>query len=362
MPFLPISLFGSSVDLRIGPAYDGLVDPSVDCTLKDKTIKAIRIETAIFDDDGKEIRRALLGTCSKTEFAEENWIYSLDDDGRVRKREKDTTQIDDNGRIIEAARHTWTEQSKEETDGEEFVRYQNTYDPAGRPLDFRIIDTDGSAHTWRNTLDDRGDAVVVTSIDSDGEIESVDRYQFDDQHHPISESTNNGPVDHRYRYDPRGRLMEEITGDGENRNTVLYTYDEAGRQLSKSTFAGPSPRRPSWQDGFSYWPNGYIKEEWRLNWQGAATSFESYAYDGHDHLTQNWVYNPGRNDQPQKFLAIVDGHIQTFGGSNGLLLITYTYDSHGNWVKAVESKLSVASEPASKRGVTAILYQQIEYR
>jgi YD repeat-containing protein len=359
---LPISLFAtSSVDIRIGPAYDGLVHPSVDCILKDKTVKAIRIETAIFNDDGQEIRRATLRTCSKTDSAEEFWIYSLDEDGSVRKREKDTTRFDDHDRVIEQIFHTWTEKSEVEMKGEQVLRHQITYDAAGKPLDFRMIDSDGSAHTSRSTFDDRGDEVAVTGIDSDGEIEFVTQYQFDDQHHRISESTDRGPVDHRYKYDPQGRLIEEITGEGESRNTVLYTYDEGGRQLSKSTFVGLSPRM-QWRHGFSYWPNGYIKEEWSLDSQGTAARFESYAYDEHDHMTQNWVYNPGKNGEVLKFLVTVDGHLQSFGGSNGLPIITYAYDSHSSWVEAVETKLSDYNEPASEREVTAIFYRQIEYR
>jgi hypothetical protein len=356
LALLPIGLFAtSSVDIRIGPAYNGLVHPGVDCILKDKTIKAIRIETAIFNNDWQEIRRATIRTCSKTESAEELWIYSLDDDGSVRKREKDTTRFDNHGRTIEQVFHTWTEKN------EEVVRHQITYDAAGKPLEFRMIDDDGSAHAFRSTFDERGDEVMVTSIDSDGEIDSVWQYQFDDQHHRISESMNHGPVDHRYKHDPQGRLIEEIVGEGESRNTFLYMYDEGGRQLSKSTLVGSSPRSQR-RDEFSYWPNGYIKEEWSLDSQGTAARFESYAYDEHDHMTQNWVYNCGKNGEPLKFIVTVDGHLQTFGASNGLPIITYIYDSHGSWVKAVETKLSDYNEPTSEREVTAIFYRQIDYR
>jgi hypothetical protein len=35
---------------------------------------------------------------------------------------------------------------------------------------------------------------------------------------------------------------------------------------------------------------------------------------------------------------------------------------HGNWVKAVETRLSSPDEPPSQREVTSILYRQIEYR
>lgn len=47
----------SSVEIREGPAYAGLTRPDTDCLANDETVRAVRIETAIFDDDGQEIRR-----------------------------------------------------------------------------------------------------------------------------------------------------------------------------------------------------------------------------------------------------------------------------------------------------------------
>lgn len=59
---------------------------------------------------------------------------------------------------------------------------------------------------------------------------------------------------------------------------------------------------------------------------------------------------------------LVDGRLETFGTSNCLRSFAYTYDSHGNWIKAVETQLSDPDEPASEREVIAITYRVIGYR
>jgi YD repeat-containing protein len=358
---LPFGLFATSeVVIRSGPAYDGIIRPEEDCNFKDKTIAAIRIEKAILNDDGKEIGRAVVRSCSKTKSIEEYWVYTLDEHGKVQDKRKDSTRQDDRGRIVETTTHTWD-------DGQESIeRYQMTYDSEDRLLEERMTANDGETRTSRHTYDDRGDT-VVTNIGENGTVESITKFRYDDQHHLLARTSDKGPETH-CKYDLQRRLVEETSGVGESRSTYLYTYDEQGRPLSKRLLVGSS-QQSTWVNGFSYWPNGLIKEEWLFRpppsqpgLDPPGLTFQSYAYDEHDHLTQEWVYRQTREDSAKKFLIPVDNRLETFGASNGLPLFTYTYDSHGNWIKAVETQVSEADEPASEREVTAITYRQIEYR
>lgn len=110
LPVLAISQIGciclfatSTVEIR----QEGLTRPDEDCLSNNETVRAVRIETAIFDDDGQEIRRAPIRTCLKSKSTKEEWVFTLDEDGRVLKREKDVTRLDDHGRDIEYAVYTW---------------------------------------------------------------------------------------------------------------------------------------------------------------------------------------------------------------------------------------------------------------
>jgi YD repeat-containing protein len=359
---LPFGLFAtSSVVIRSGPPYAGIIHPEEDCNFKNKMIAAIRIEKAILNEDGKEIGRAVVGSCSKTGSTEEYWFYTLDERGKVTDTRQDSTRQDNRGRIVEIITRTWD-------DGRESVeRYHTTYDSDGRLLEGRRIESDGETHTSRYTYEDGGNMVVSTEFNKDGKVESVSTSRYNDQHHLLAETRDKG-TETRYKYDVRGRLVEEVWRVGGSRSTYLYTYDEQGRPLSKRLLVGPSQQN-AWVGGFSYWSNGLIKDEWLFRSPASQSSFdppgltlESYAYDEHDRLTQEWVYRQTREGLPQRFLVPVDGRLEIFGSSNGLRSFAYTYDSHGNWIKAVETQLSDPDEPASEREVAAITYRQIGYR
>jgi YD repeat-containing protein len=284
-------------------------------------------------------------------------VFTLDEDGSVLKREKDVTRLDDHRREIEYLVYTWADRKMFT------ARYETTYDSQGRILQTRTVDEEGLANIVRYSLDERGDPVVATHIDSDGEIDYVTRSRYDGEHHLLSERTGgNGPGDTTYlKYDDRGRLIERISGQGEARTVLRYTYDEEGRPISYLHVIGSSPER-TWTGGYSYWPSGLIKEAWTLDEHGVPTKYSSYAYDERKHHRQEWVYTRAVNDRPENFVVLVDGHLTAFGETNGLPLITYTYDAHGNWVKAIETRLSSPSDPSSEREVTSITYRQIEYR
>jgi hypothetical protein len=156
-------------------------------------------------------------------------------------------------------------------------------------------------------------------------------------------------------------LIERISGQGETRTVLRYAYDEEGRPISYRQTYGSSPER-TWTSGYSYWPSGLIKEEWQLDEHGLPTKYSWYDYDEHKHYTQEWTYTPALKDRPENFVHLVDGHLRAFGETNGLPVITYTYDAHGNWVKATETRRSSPADPGSEREVTSIIYRQIEYR
>lgn len=243
------------------------------------------------------------------------------------------------------------------------TRYETTYDSQGRVLQIRTIDEEGLANTVQYGLDERGDPVVTTTLNSDGSIDYVTRSRYDDEHHLLCESTDfHGQGDTTcFKYDDRGRLIERSSGQGETKTVLRYVYDEEGRPISYRQNYGPSPER-TWTGGYSYWPSGLIKEEWQLDEQGLPTKYSSYAYDEHKHYTQEWIYTRDLKDEPENFVVLVDGHLRGFRNSNGLPTIAYTYDAHGNWVKAIETRLSSPADPGSEREVTSIIYRQIEYR
>ena len=147
-----LKLVAAYVTIRPGRAYDGLTPPIQDCFSKDKTIKAVRIETAICDDEGQEIRRAAVRTCSKTDKDEQVWVYNLDDDGVVLSKEQQVTCFDEHGRQSEHVVRTWAEGSLSA------ARYQSRYDAESRLVEIRNIDEDGTTNTVEYALDNRGDA------------------------------------------------------------------------------------------------------------------------------------------------------------------------------------------------------------
>jgi hypothetical protein len=57
----------------------------------------------------------------------------------------------------------------------------------------------------------------------------------------------------------------------------------------------------------------------------------------------------------------VNGEDLLFDGTNGLRSISYTYDSHGNWIKAVETGLSSDRDSHSGRIIHAVTYRAIHY-
>jgi hypothetical protein len=156
-------------------------------------------------------------------------------------------------------------------------------------------------------------------------------------------------------------LIERSSGQGETRTVLRYVYDEEGRPISYRQSSGSSPER-TWTGGYSYWPSGLIKEEWQLDEKGLPTKYSWYAYDKHKRYTQEWIYTPAVKGNPENLVLVVDGQLRGFGHTNGLPIVTYTYDAHGNWVKAIETRLSSPGDPSSKRELTSILYRQIEYR
>lgn len=348
-----ICLFATSaVEIR----HEGLTRPEEDCLSEDETVRVVRIEAAVFGDDGQEIRRAPIRTCLKSKSNKEEWVFTLDEDGSVLKRERNVTRLGDHGRVIEYAVYTWADGKMSST------RYETTYDSQGRVLQTQTVDEEGSADTLQYVLDERGDPVVTTNIDSEGEINYVTRSRYDDKHHLLFERTDGeGGDTTSFKYDDRGRLIERISGRSETRTVFRYEYDEEGRPISYRQIYGSSPER-TWTGGYSYWPGGLIKEEWQLHQQGLPTKYSSYAYDDYKHYRQEWIYTRALKDEPENFVLIVDGHVRTFGQSNGLPVITYTYDAHGNWVKAIETRLSSPAHPGSEREVTSIIYRQIEYR
>lgn len=357
-----LSLFvTSAVVIRSGPAYEGIVEPQNDCGFRDKAISAIRIDQAILNEDGQEIGRATICACSKTKSAEEYWSYTLDEGGLVQDKRKDIVRFDDRGHIIEIATHTWD-------DNQEVIhRAQMTYDAEGRLSEDRTLESDGETQISRHTYDEWGNLITSAETDRNGNPLFVIAFRYDDQHHVLAKMKDGKPESYS-RYDLQGRLIEEVSGTGENKITYLYTYDGQGRPLSKRLLAGPS-QQLQWVNGFSYWPNGLIKEDWLFrpataypSWESPGLRLESYAYDENDHVTQEWTYSQGGKGARKNFVIPVNGRLETFGASNGLPSFAYTYDSHGNWNKAVETMLSDSSEPASKREIQSIFYRQIDYR
>lgn len=86
-----------------------------------------------------------------------------------------------------------------------------------------------------------------------------------------------------------------------------------------------------------------------------------YEYDKRGHHTKEWVYELRPESTGHgRFKVDVDGREFMFDRTNGLPSTVYTYDSHGNWVKAVVTRISEDGTESSRR-VTERTYRKVEY-
>ena len=369
---LPVLLTGQQIRLTTGP-WGGLAENEQDCSVQGR-VQSIRITRSEIEDDGHQGARQATAKCifDRKGRIFDYWQYS--DYGNGKHTQRTLSLFDSRNRPVEVDDFDMNKDPKRPQ------RLLVKWDAKDRELETRSIDSDGSVNYWVSVeYDSQKDTVKQTHHDgSTGKIRSTTIRQYDTSHHLIHEEIRNINPDteskETFRNNDAGQRIEAFYGEGESAR-YIYAYDEHGR-LSSETVTGPIPTRTGNAHGFCgdcgaflgkttyrYDDNGLITEERTIQPGNILVGLSRYAYDGHGNHTRLWVYRANPSDKrPSKFRAQVDGEDLLFNWTNGLRSISYTYDSHGNWIKAVETQLSSNIDADSGRVISSITYRSIRYR
>ena len=343
----------------------GLEPNPSDCSFTGQ-VKAVRIETARVNPDGSEGARTLSRRCSFDRQAHSLKVWSYPDEQLF------TSIYDAQGHNIESdianlshPRHTY--------------RHVVTFDAHGRAIESKSFEPDGTLnyHTVY-TFDARGDLIKETSYDDSGHPANTTVSVYDSGHHLLSAkfSGRNGGVFSAdfFRYDQAGRVIERTIRSPAGTTLYRFSYEQQGRVQSVETIpqnpappesanlygicgdCGPFPGRTITH----YDDRGRILEIQVIQPPDKLIQLSRYAYDAQGHHTEDWTYyqNPSQ-DHPLAITLQLDGKNVSFDRSNGLPSTTYTYDSHGNWIKAVVTTISSA-EPNARR-ISAVTHRSLKY-
>jgi hypothetical protein len=187
---------------------------------------------------------------------------------------------------------------------------------------------------------------------------------------------NPEPVSKRiFHYNDQGQLLEEIFNWQNSPARYVYEYNKSGRPRSIETITGSIPASTEDVYGrcgdcgvfpgkttYRYNDDGLLTEERVIQPGNQLIRLSEYAYDGHRHHTREWIYSADPSGKSARDVRLhIDGEDLLFDATNGLRSISYTYDSHGNWIKATETRLSSDRDLNSKRIVDSITSRAIEY-
>jgi hypothetical protein len=367
---LPVLAGASQVVLATGPRA-GLADNQQDCSFQGH-VRRIRIEHSGIGKDGRESKHELRTSCSFDRHGHQLEDLEYHDQGQYGTAvTRWVFFYDSHGRRIEGDTFDTGEDSKHPR------RFLTKYDFNGRESEEVSVDPDGGIDSRVvKEYDSRGDAVKETTYESDGKPSGVTIRHYDRAHHIIREEdlgvnhsgVNPGPASKRsFRYNDKGQRIEDSFEWEGAPARQIYEYDERGRLRSSETITGaiPAPTGNSYglcgdcglfpgKTTYRYNDEGLLTEERVIQPGNKLIRLSEYAYDSHGRHTREWVYSSDPSGTyPRKDLL--------FDRTNGLRSTSYTDDSHGNWIKAVETHLSSDRDSNSDRIIDSITYRKIEY-
>ena len=371
---LPVLVSAQQILLATGPTA-GLADNQSDCSFQG-SVRSIRIEHSEIEEDGHEGQRELTAKFIFDRNGREREYWRFYDQGQYGKViTRYVFLYDPQGRVIE----TDTFDMKE--DARRPQRLLTKYDSEGREWETRSLDTDGSIdnRTVRE-YDARGDAVKETAYGFEGKISSVEIRQYDTAHHVIRQEIRNmipeSVSTKIFRYNEKGQRLETFLDWEDGPAHYVYEYDEHGRLSSVETISGPIPAHMGNGYGFcddcGVFPGkttfrhdnrGLLTEERVIQPGNKLIRLSEYAYDARGHHVREWVYstNPSGGHPSEIKLRVGDEDL-LFDRTNGLRSTSYTYDSRGNWIKAVVTRLSSDRDLNSNRIIDSVTYRIIKYR
>ncbi len=370
----PCLVRGETITLASG-AYAGLASNQNDCSVVGR-VRSIQIYNSDVDANGRQSVRKLSARCIFDAKGRSSEFWQYADEGEYGQRIQRFVWIyDAQGHEIE------TDIFDMKNDPKRPNRSLVKFDTKGRAVETRSFDSDGELN-GRTVFefDTHGDAIKETSYGSNGQGESITMRQYDASHHVLSEESSdksNGRAwKTSYRYNEQGKVIEEIAHSPEGKVRYVSTYDKQGRLSSTETITEKAPSAPlgnlyglcddcgvfPGKSIFRYDEKGLIVEEQMIQPSDHLVRLGRYKYDKHGHHTKEWVYQSNSSDlHPQKSEVRVDGRDVSFGWTNGLPVTAYSYDSRGNWIKAVVKRGS-SDDSNSEPRRSATTYRVIDYR
>lgn len=256
------------------------------------------------------------------------------------------------------------------------TRHITKWDRSGRMIETQDFDSGGPVgdrtiyHYSSN-----GDIIKESSYDDAGHLTSEITRAFDSHHHLISAESLGAELaavsKQIYSYNTRGQKTEEVFLSDTNAERHVFTYRQDGRLSSAETIVqnpppgasayglcsdcGPYPGKTL----FYYNRKGLLEEEQTIQPPDRIVKLSRYRYDTHGRRTQEWVYEAHASSKTPPIATLkVNGRSVSFTRTNGLPTAVYTYDAHGNWIKAVITESSSAS---SRSESPEILRRKIVY-
>ncbi len=370
---LPTLLAGQQITLTTG-GRAGLARNQEDCSFQGP-VRSIRIEHSEILEDGSEGKRELDANCTFDRKGQALDGVAYQDHGPYGTTVNRWRYVyDSHGRTVETDIFDVAEGTKHPR------RYLVKYDSKGREWETRSLDSDGSIDLRVVTeYDSRGDTERETTYGFDDKIASVSTRHYDAAHHIVQEESRNVNPESEskkiFRYNSNGQQIEEIFDSEDKPARYGTTYDERGRPRSIETITGPISTTAGNDYGlcndcgvfpgkrtFRYNDDGLLIEERVIQPGNNLIRLSQYAYDSHGHHTQEWVYSLDPLSKYARNVRVrVDGEDLLFDGTNGLPSISYTYDSRGNWIKAVQTALSSNRDLHSGRIIYSVTYRAIQY-
>jgi hypothetical protein len=262
-------------------------------------------------------------------------------------------------------------------------RHTYKFDSQGRCSEEQDVDSDGESD-GRTTYEyeSQKDSIRETTYTSEGRVFSIQDRKYSPDHRLLFEKGSENRSDQdsldyqwsrAYRYDAQGNQTDMFSYQQSALEAHwIWTYDER-RRLTSSQLIVADPAKDQHAYGFcgdcglssgrticNYDSNDRITEERVFQPDDKLVRLNSYKYDDHGNRTREWVYEFGPSGvNQQKTTLKLDGTEYVATWSNGLPTSTFSYDSHGNWIKKVSSSRTAA--PDAKAQITSITYRVIEY-
>jgi hypothetical protein len=223
----------------------------------------------------------------------------------------------------------------------ELQRHIVKFDPQGRCIEERDIDSDGEPN-GKNTYEYDSHSDLIREIDRnpDNSIFSIQNRTYSPDHKLLSEKAleNRGhglnyQWSREYRYDSRSNRTEMFSyQQGMLEAHWIYRYDERNRLISSQTIvADPKKDQQVYGKCFDC---------------GLSSGETTYKYNDTGQLAEERVFQPGGN-----LVSIKKHFYDAHGNSLPFPDAAYVYDLHGNWIKEVPPN----------RTATGTRYRVIEY-